>query len=65
MRLLEAVLVPRGYEVVTATDGVAALELVESEEPDLVLLDVMMPGMDGYEVCRRLRVRTRPRRCCR
>jgi adenylate cyclase len=55
VRLLEAVLVPRGYEVVTANDGVAALELVQSEQPDLVLLDVMMPGLDGYAVCGELR----------
>jgi adenylate cyclase len=54
-RLLEAVLAPRGYEVVTASDGLAALEVVESEQPDLILLDVMMPGLDGYSVCRRLR----------
>ncbi len=55
VRLLEAVLVPRGYEVVTATAGRAALDLVETEEPDLILLDVMMPGLDGYAVCRSLR----------
>jgi len=55
VRLLQAVLVPRGYEVVTATDGQAALDLVEAEEPDLILLDVMMPGLDGYAVCRHLR----------
>ena len=55
VRLLEAVLVPRGYEVVTATDGRAALDLVETEEPDLILLDVMMPGLDGYAVCSSLR----------
>jgi adenylate cyclase len=55
VRLLEAVLGSRGYDVVTATDGVAALELVDSEQPDLILLDVMMPGLDGYAVCRRLR----------
>jgi CheY-like chemotaxis protein len=54
-RLLEAVLAPRGYDVVTASDGLAALEVVESEQPDLILLDVMMPGLDGYSVCRRLR----------
>jgi adenylate cyclase len=57
LRLLEAVLTPRGYEVVTATDGWTALELAESAKPDLVLLDVMMPQPDGYEVCRRLRAR--------
>jgi adenylate cyclase len=55
VRLLEAVLSPRGYGVVSATDGRAALELVESASPDLVLLDVVMPDLDGYEVCRRLR----------
>ena len=57
VRLLEAVLTPRGYEVVSATDGSTALELAESAKPDLVLLDVMMPQPDGYEVCRRLRKR--------
>jgi CheY-like chemotaxis protein/class 3 adenylate cyclase len=56
-RLLEAVLAPRGYHVVTAGDGDTALELAVSVEPDLVLLDVMMPHLDGYEVCRRLRER--------
>ncbi len=55
VRLLEAVLVPRGYEVLTANDGISALELVESEQPDLILLDVMMPGLDGYAVCSHLR----------
>ena len=55
VRLLEAVLAPRGYEVVGAHDGAEALDLVESERPDLILLDVVMPGMDGYAVCRRLR----------
>jgi signal transduction histidine kinase len=55
VRLLEAVLTPRGYEVITATSGSQALELVEQHDPDLVLLDVVMPGMDGYAVCRSLR----------
>ena len=55
VRLLEAVLVPRGYTVVAATSGEQALELVERERPDLILLDVVMPGMDGYAVCQALR----------
>jgi adenylate cyclase len=54
-RLLEAVLVPRGYDVVIAHDGAEALARVDREEPDLILLDVMMPGLDGYAVCGRLR----------
>ena len=57
VRLLEAVLEPRGYDVVTASDGPAALGLVQSADPDLVLLDVVMPEMDGYAVCRRIRER--------
>jgi adenylate cyclase len=55
VRLLEALLVSQGYDVVSANDGNRALELVASAKPDLVLLDVMMPPPDGYEVCRRLR----------
>ena len=55
VRLLEAVLSSRGYEVVTASDGLAALRAVETRNPDLILLDVVMPGLDGYTVCRRLR----------
>jgi class 3 adenylate cyclase len=57
VRLLEAVLVPRGYDVVSATDGERALELVASAKPDLVMLDVVMPQPDGYAVCRRIRER--------
>ena len=43
------------YDVAVAMDGEAALEAVEEETPDIVLLDIMMPGMDGYEVCQRLK----------
>jgi adenylate cyclase len=55
IRLLEAVLNPRGYEIIPATSGREALVKVTTEQPDLILLDVLMPKMDGYEVCRRLR----------
>jgi adenylate cyclase len=55
VRLLEAILVPRGFSVVTATSGQQALDRVAEQLPDIVLLDIMMPGMDGHEVCRRLR----------
>lgn len=44
-----------GYRVVTASDGNSALEAARSEDPDLILLDIMLPGMDGLEVCRQLR----------
>jgi len=55
VRLLAAVLEAQGYDVVSATNGTAALELAATAEPDLVLLDVMMPPPDGLAVCRRLR----------
>ena len=55
LRLMEAVLSPNGFEVVTAGTGEDALLQVLKEKPDLVLLDIMLPGIDGYEVCRRLR----------
>ena len=55
VRLMEAVLSPRGYRVASATSGREALERVASDPIDLVLLDILMPGMDGYEVCRSLR----------
>jgi adenylate cyclase len=57
LRLLEAILSHRGYYVVSATDARTALELVASAQPDLILLDVVMPEMDGYALCRRLRER--------
>ena len=55
LRLLEAVLEPRGFRTVSAESGEAALEVLSREQADLVLLDILMPGMDGYEVCRRIR----------
>ena len=53
--LLEMNLVRRGFRVLQAADGLSALNAVETEEPDLVILDLMLPDMDGYEVCRRIR----------
>jgi DNA-binding response OmpR family regulator len=47
------------FEVIVATEGLAALELALERKPDLILLDVMMPGMNGYEVCRRLKADSR------
>jgi DNA-binding NarL/FixJ family response regulator len=54
-KILEGMLTAAGYGVVLATSGEAALERIASEPPDLVLLDLILPGIDGYEVCRRLR----------
>jgi two-component system cell cycle response regulator len=55
VRLLEAKLLVEYYEVLTANDGASALEIVAESMPDIVLLDVMMPGMDGFEVCQRIK----------
>ncbi|MBI1330979.1 MAG: PleD family two-component system response regulator [Alphaproteobacteria bacterium] len=55
VKLLEAKLSAEYFEVVTAFNGLEALEKVEESEPDIILLDVMMPGMDGFEVCRRIK----------
>ena len=55
VRLLEAKLTLEYYEVLTAMDGATAIEVASAERPDIILLDVMMPGMDGFETCRRLK----------
>lgn len=53
--VLIGVLEPEGYDVVVALEGATALDLAHQVSPDLILLDVMMPGLDGYEVCKRLK----------
>ena len=55
LRLLDALLSPRGYELVTASSGAEALALLASEKPDLLLVDIVMPEMNGYEVTKRVR----------
>ena len=55
VKLMKDLLGANGYDVETASSGEEALDLLERERPDLVLLDVMMPGMTGYEVCQRIR----------
>ena len=54
-KLLEKLLVPRGYGVVSAADGKEALLKIKSQAIDLVLLDIIMPGMNGFEVCRQIK----------
>ncbi|HEY79034.1 MAG TPA: response regulator [Dehalococcoidia bacterium] len=55
LRFIEIDLKLRRFEVVTTTSGEEALELVKSKKPDIMLLDIIMPGMDGFEVLRQLR----------
>lgn len=61
VNLLEVALRMEGYDVRTASDGVAALAAMDSYQPDLVISDVIMPGMDGYELARRIRESPRTR----
>ena len=55
VHILEFSLTMEGYNILTAFDGEEAMRVIEQEKPDLVVLDIMMPKLDGYEVCRRLR----------
>jgi DNA-binding response OmpR family regulator len=55
VRLMEANLVSEGYEVIKANNGQTAVDTVGAQRPDLVLLDVMMPGLNGFEACERIR----------
>ncbi len=61
-RALRRILEGEGYRVTTASDGHSALQAAAADQPDLVLLDLMMPGMDGQEVCHRLREAGNPAR---
>jgi cyclic di-GMP phosphodiesterase len=53
--ILESILEPEGYQLTLAENGFQAIEKAKALQPDVILLDVMMPGMDGFEVCRRIR----------
>lgn len=55
-QLLEAILIEEGYELIFADNGPGAMDYLYKSTPDLILLDVMMPGMDGFEVCRNIRI---------
>ena len=54
-RLVEYSLRHEGYEVITSTNGLEGIRKAQREAPDLIILDVMLPGMDGFEICHRLR----------
>ncbi len=55
VRLVQFTLERRGFEVIVATDGLSAIELAETEKPDVILLDAVMPVMSGYTACQRLK----------
>lgn len=55
LQVLGALLTQKGYEIAVATDASKALDFLESDFPDLILLDVMMPGTDGYELCQKIK----------
>jgi DNA-binding response OmpR family regulator len=55
VHILDFSLGMEGYEVITALDGEQALEKVKTEKPDLIVLDIMMPKLDGYEVCKNIK----------
>jgi DNA-binding response OmpR family regulator len=59
LRALRAILTQKGYEVAIAQSGEEALEQLDDSSPDLVILDVAMPGLSGFETCRRIRQDTR------
>jgi two-component system KDP operon response regulator KdpE len=56
--LIRSNLTVRGYDTVVSVDGMKAMQLLETEEPDIVLLDLMLPGADGFELCRQMRERS-------
>jgi two-component system, OmpR family, alkaline phosphatase synthesis response regulator PhoP len=55
LEILKSVLSEEGYEVIAAADGQQALDLARTEKPDLIILDLMLPKIDGYKVCRMLK----------
>ncbi len=55
--LISILLQRRGFSIIEAGDGLSALQLLDTTSPNLIILDLMMPGMDGFELCRRLRAR--------
>ncbi|PLX95075.1 MAG: two-component system response regulator [Desulfuromonas sp.] len=62
LKLESILLTSKGYEVIGVPNGLAALEVLEKEKVDLVLLDIMLPEIDGFEVCRRIKQNPETRR---
>jgi DNA-binding response OmpR family regulator len=61
LRFLSTTLTEQGYKVRSVTDGLMALTVAQAAKPDLILLDIMMPNLDGYEVCQRLKANEQTR----
>ena len=55
LELMEAMLVPNGYEVITTSDSLNSVALIIEKKPDLILLDIMMPGLDGYSILSKIK----------
>jgi two-component system alkaline phosphatase synthesis response regulator PhoP len=62
LRAMSFMLEKEGYEVLTATNGLEGLNKAKGENPDLLILDVMLPGIDGFEICHRLRAESQTAR---
>ncbi len=56
VKMLEIILEEEGFEAVSANDGISGIKIAEDEKPDLIILDIMLPGMDGYEVCEKIKI---------
>jgi len=56
LSMIEAILVPHGYEVLLANNGSEAVEITRSQKPDLILLDILMPDMDGFTACSKIKL---------
>jgi DNA-binding response OmpR family regulator len=54
-RAINHIILKEGYDVITADNGLRGLRMAQGEKPDLLILDVMLPGLDGFEICNRLR----------
>jgi two-component system, OmpR family, alkaline phosphatase synthesis response regulator PhoP len=54
-RAINHIIQKEGYDVITASNGMTGLRMAQEEKPDLLVLDVMLPGLDGFEICQRLR----------